>query len=528
MKRQFALLCVIAAGCVTSKSTPNETKDTATNSQATDSISSDSSEPADSGSALESDACRSGVNPSPLGVKNCVRQAACQWDGLDSDDKFGHAIDIGGDIDGDGLVDWVVGAPYEDRLNDDGSVMIDAGRVHIFRGAERLASEPNMVHLVGSSGSTVLGYATEIVSDLNGDGLDDVVVGGRGTHTDAHTSAGEVQILFGKSDGWDEPEQTPDLVWFGEQQVAKAGSTVHGMGDMNGDGLGELAIATNQRRLSSSGYEQPGSGTVTLFFGQADFSSYAGFSDASAHISGVGVSDAAGHALGSGDMNGDGYRDLIVGAPYGSANQGRVVVFAGGTAPVSGEVTLDEAPVSFTGTSYSDAFGWAVAAGDINGTEYDELIIGAPKADDATPDSGTVHILLGSSDFFDAPTDVAHRITGEWDDHQLGSSILAAKDIDGDGTGDLLLGAIGAWHGLITKGGRVYSMYGPSDSWPSSFSAKTSTRQFLGASTKDYLGSTLAAGDINGDGKTEVMLASGYTQANGHIDVGSVYLFWGE
>ena len=173
-------------------------------------------------------------------------------------------------------------------------------------------------------------------------------------------------------------------------------------------------------------------------------------------------------------------------------------------------------------------FGWSVAAGDLNGDDHAELIIGAPKADDATPDAGTVHILRGAPNFFDAPADVAHKITGEWDDHQLGSALLAGVDINGDGTGDLLVGAIGAWHGLITKGGRVYAMHGPMESWSSTISAATSPRQFLGASTKDYLGSTLAAGDINGDGKTEVMLASGYTQANGATDAGSVYLFWGE
>ena len=501
---------------------------TSANNGDSSSHSSDSGHSLDSGAAAENEACRSGINPAPLETKNCVRQAACQWNGVEADGQFGHTIHIGGDIDGDGQVDWVDGAPNEDILSDDEVLVADAGKVHIFRGSNRMEVQPLVANLVGSSDSTLLGYAAEIVPDLNGDGLDDVVAGGRGSNTNAHTGAGEVHILFGKTSGWDQPEQTPDLVWFGAQDLARAGSNLHGAGDMNGDGLGELTIATNQRRIDASGYERPGSGTVALFLGSEDFANVSGFGDAHASISGVGTSDAAGHALGSGDLNGDGYRDLIVGAPYGSTQKGQVAVFQGGLSLMSGAITLGDAPVLFEGDGYGDAFGWSVAAGDINGDAHAELVIGAPKADDATPDSGTVHILQGAADFFGAPGEVTHRITGEWDDHQLGASVLAGMDINGDGTGDLLLGAIGAWHGLITKGGRVYSLYGPNDSWPSSQSAEASSRQFLGASTKDYLGSALATGDPNGDGKTDIMLASSYAQANGRADAGAVYLFWGE
>ena len=110
-------------GCVTSQSTPNKTGETHTHQEG---VALDSSAPEDSGS-VENEDCRSGVNPSPLAAKNCVRQAACQWNGEEADGKFGHAIHLGGDIDGDGQLDWVVGAPHEDHLAADDVVLDDAG-----------------------------------------------------------------------------------------------------------------------------------------------------------------------------------------------------------------------------------------------------------------------------------------------------------------------------------------------------------------------------------------------------------------
>ena len=91
-----------------------------------------------------------------------------------------------------------------------------------------------------------------------------------------------------------------------------------------------------------------------------------------------------------------------------------------------------------------------------------------------------------------------------------------------------MMGAIGAWQGLVTKGGRAYVFHGPTTDWRTSQSAASASLQFFGAATKDYLGRSMDAADINADGKTDLMLGSSFTNDGDNFDAGSVYLFWGD
>ena len=90
------------------------------------------------------------------------------------------------------------------------------------------------------------------------------------------------------------------------------------------------------------------------------------------------------------------------------------------------------------------------------------------------------------------------------------------------------MGSLFTWHGLVTKGGRVYGMHGPHTDWSETNSAAIAPLQVFGGTTKDYLGRSNWAGDINGDGKAELFMGTGYTNGTGTYDAGSVAMFWGQ
>jgi hypothetical protein len=262
--------------------------------------------------------------------------------------------------------------------------------------------------------------------------------------------------------------------------------------------------------------------------GQEDFADIDGLHMATATIDGTGPTDGAGMSLAAADVNGDGYRDLLIAAPYGHSNRGEIVVFAGGPTPPTGSLTLDDANLSITGTEYGTVMGFTLSAGDIDGDGKAEIAVGLPLSDAGTPDAGAVHIYSGSESIFEGTPESAHQFVGEFDDHQLGTGVLIGPDLNGDGVGDLVMGAINTWRGLVTKGGRTYVFHGPHTDWPTTLSASLAPIQLHGGATKDYLGRSTSTADINNDGRQDLLIASGYTNTSNRHDTGSVYLFFGE
>ncbi len=210
------------------------------------------------------------------------------------------------------------------------------------------------------------------------------------------------------------------------------------------------------------------------------------------------------------DINGDGIADIAAGAPLHSSNRGRAFLFNGDINNItSGSATSSSFLV--TGLNTSEEFGKYIAMGDLNGDGYGDIIIGAPAFSTST---GNVYIFHGSAN--GAATTPTRVIAGEATSSFFGSAITAA-DINGGGSDELVVGAFGA-----SGNGRVYVFNGGASGVTQNL-ASSANRIITGESSGDNFGFSLAAGDVNGDGHADIAAGG----RNYNAGQGRVYIFHG-
>ena len=173
--------------------------------------------------------------------------------------------------------------------------------------------------------------------------------------------------------------------------------------------------------------------------------------EADVALLGEGSLDVAGDSVASGvDLDGDGIDDLIVGAPYraeGGPRRGVVYVVLGDAGPWAPEISLADADGSFQGVQDYEQAGWSVAGlPDVNGDGFDDLLIGAPYNEEQGDNAGKAYLVLGmasgwSQDVSLTGADVSFRAAVVDEDAKLGQVVAGAGDVDGDGLGDLLIAA---------------------------------------------------------------------------------------
>jgi hypothetical protein len=263
-------------------------------------------------------------------------------------DAYGTSVASIGDFNGDGFDDWIAGA----LGNDAGG--LDAGRAYIYFGRPSPDTTADMI-LTGQAAGDEFGAAVAGAGDVNGDGFDDVIVGASRNDL-AGANAGSAFVYYGGSI----PNATADLVLIGAAPGDRCGYSVAGAGDINGDGFDDMIVGAIANDAGGTD-----AGRAYVYFGGM-------FPNATADLvlTGAAAFDAFGTSVArAGDFNADGFDDVIVGAPF-SGGTGRAFVYLGANVP---EATAD---LTLLGEAANDVFGFSVGGGgDVNGDGFDDLIV---------------------------------------------------------------------------------------------------------------------------------------------------------
>jgi len=429
-----------------------------------------------------------------------LQTAAWTVEGAQVGASLGGAVASAGDVNADGFGDVLVAAPDKD----DGEV--DEGVVYLYLGtASGLAASPAWIG-EGNQAMAHYGAAVSSAGDVNGDGYDDILVGAP-KRSNGQASEGQAFVYYGYSGG-----MNTSPAWTGEsnQSLSDYGAAVARAGDVNGDGFSDIIVGADRYDGTHSN-----EGAAFVYYGSA------GGPAASPNWTEHGAAQDAyfGTAVaGAGDVNGDGWSDVLVGAPGETstqASEGVARCYHGFVTGLSHVVSWGKA-----GLQAGSDFGAALSsAGDVNGDGYSDVVIGDPAyVQGLLPLAGRAQVFKGSASglVFTANT-FFHGV----DSTQYGACVAAAGDIDGDGFGDFLIGGPTADNGATGAAGIVQLVYGGA----SSFDQASWSR--YGTQASEYLGTSAAgAGDVNGDGYPDVVIGSpGYD--NGSTDEGLARLFYG-
>jgi hypothetical protein len=472
---------------------------------------------------------------------------------------FSGSVSAAGDINGDGIGDLVIGA-Y--RASPNGS---ESGRSYVVFGSHTSLPNPfELSELDGTNGFAMdgesvgdrLGHSVSAAGDVNGDGFGDIIVGAARADANGISEAGRSYLVFGTNSGLPDPLDLSTLNGLngtflnGESVRDFSGVYVSAAGDVNGDGIDDLilgATGADPKGNSNAGRSYVVFGSEFGLPNPINLSTLDGIhgfvlnGEAAGDRSGVSVSTA-------GDVNGDGIGDLIIGAPDAEPN-GKS--FAGRSYVIFGSMSNSPDPINLStldgtngfvlnGEAAGDRSGVSVSgAGDINGDGISDVIIGADDADpEGVTGAGRSYVVFGSKSGWASSFELSNVdglngivLDGEVLQDFFGSSVSAAGDVNGDGIGDLVVGARGA----DTNGGfsgRSYVVFGSRTSFPSPFDLSTlnGVNGFVlnGEESSDYSGvSVSAAGDINGDGIDDLIVGAREANPDGTSNAGRSYVIFG-
>jgi hypothetical protein len=290
--------------------------------------------------------------------------------------QFGACVQAAGDVNGDGYADVVVGAwQYSHGQTAE-------GRAYVYCGSDTGLSDTPAWIGEGDSNGAAYGYFCRGAGDLNGDGYDDLAVGARRFSGNGLSTEGRVYVYYGSANGL---STTPDWVQDGGRANGEFGSAVGPAGDVNGDGFGDLLVGAFR-------WDDPltDEGAAFVYLGSAT-----GLSHTPIWVKEGDVSRASFgyHEDRAGDVNGDGYDDIILSVPGWNGNAGRALVYLGSpSGPSSTPVWIQEGDQA--GASLESVRG----VGDVNGDGLDDVMTGALYRDSLFTDAGRAYLFYGFND----------------------------------------------------------------------------------------------------------------------------------
>lgn len=486
--------------------------------------------------------------------------------GAEAGDRLGYSLSSAGDINGDGDEDLFLNSSPADAASGVGYVLFGP-----FNGNH---PPPPLSALDGSNGFVVtspaaadqFAYDASGGGDINGDGVDDLVIGAHYADPGGRENAGVVYVIFGRNDG--SFPASLDVSTLGASEGFRLegdtagdylGNAVSVAGDVNGDERADLVINAS----GDDGFQNNAGATYVIYGvsqGSAGFppslSSLNG--DNGFVIYGASAGDFAGYNLSvDGDVNGDGADDLLLGtnfpAPNGPSSGAAYVVFGptpltrGGMVAVS-QVNLNALDGNngfvMPGLTDNDQVGSDVAvAGDVNSDGVDDVLIGAVGVNTSGDFAGAAYVVFGrQGGGFQSTLDLGSLngndgfvMVGASASDFTGSVVSAAGDLNGDSIDDLLVGARGVNAPGRDQAGAAYVVYGrPTGGFPASLSlgslgGNNDGFRIVDGVTGDSLGLSLSwVGDVSGDGLDDVLIGQPDGDRNQQQNSGTAYLIFGQ